>query len=184
MQPEGAEWYRSQVTRADLHLATYDANNLPANMTLKPTLDTQAQQITTTVDGKVLPVWTLTTLNPNRQTVHTAQVVKLEAPTDGHLYTLSGHPLVDYQAVYPSGSGPRQGQPILAILQKQSRGPLEIVYSDLTAIITGPSADRFPYTNESPSFRQNPASPDRRQPYREFTIHYHNANILCRPLHN
>ena len=61
------------------------------------------------------------------------------------------------------------------MLQKRADGTLEIVHSDLTAIITGPNADRFPYTNVSPSFRQNPASPDRRQPYREFTIHYHNA---------
>ena len=62
------------------------------------------------------------------------------------------------------------------MLQKRADGTLEIVHSDLTALITGPNADRFPYTNVSPSFRQNPASPDRRQPYREFTIHYHNAN--------
>jgi hypothetical protein len=52
---------------------------------------------------------------------------------------------------------------------------LELVASDLTAIITGPNAGRFPYSNTSPTFRVNPASPDRRQPYREYTIIYHQA---------
>ena len=34
VQPAGAEWYRSQVTAADLALATYNANSLPGNATL------------------------------------------------------------------------------------------------------------------------------------------------------
>ena len=50
---------------------------------------------------------------------------------------------------------------------------LHLVHSDLTAIITGPNAGRFPYTNTSATFRPNPALPDRRQPYREYTIVYH-----------
>jgi hypothetical protein len=52
---------------------------------------------------------------------------------------------------------------------------LELIYSDLTAVITGPNAGRFSYANTSPTFRENPASPDRRQPYREYTIIYHQA---------
>ena len=50
-----------------------------------------------------------------------------------------------------------------------------LISSDLTAVITGPDAGRFSYANTSPTFRTNPASPDRRQPYREFTIIYHQA---------
>jgi hypothetical protein len=49
----------------------------------------------------------------------------------------------------------------------------KLVYGDLTAVITGPGAGSFPTTNTSPSFRQNPALPERRQPYREYTILYH-----------
>jgi len=49
----------------------------------------------------------------------------------------------------------------------------KVVYGDLTAVITGPDAGRFPTTNTSPSFRPNPSLPDRRQPYREYTILYH-----------
>ena len=52
---------------------------------------------------------------------------------------------------------------------------LDLISSDLTAVITGPNAGRFSYSNTSPTFRTNPASPDRRQPYREFTIIYHQA---------
>jgi hypothetical protein len=54
---------------------------------------------------------------------------------------------------------------------------LELISSDLTAVITGPDAGRFSYSNTSPTFRTNPASPDRRQPYREFTIIYHQASF-------
>lgn len=50
---------------------------------------------------------------------------------------------------------------------------LHLVHSDLTAIITGPNAGNFPYSQDIPDFYTNPASPDRRQPYREFTIIYH-----------
>ena len=54
---------------------------------------------------------------------------------------------------------------------------LDLISSDLTAVITGPDAGRFSYSNTSPTFRTNPASPDRRQPYREFTIIYHQASF-------
>ena len=52
---------------------------------------------------------------------------------------------------------------------------LDLIYSDLTALITGPNAGTFPFIKMSPIFHTNPASPDRRQPYREFTIIYHQA---------
>jgi hypothetical protein len=52
---------------------------------------------------------------------------------------------------------------------------LELVYSDLTALITGPNAGDFPYNQDIPDFYTNPASPNRRQPYREFTIIYYQA---------
>jgi hypothetical protein len=52
---------------------------------------------------------------------------------------------------------------------------LELIYSDLTAVITGPNAARSALSNTSTTFRNIPASPDRRQPYREYTIIYHQA---------
>ncbi|HEX6083581.1 MAG TPA: copper oxidase [Thermoanaerobaculia bacterium] len=97
VQPAGAEWYRSQVTNADLALAK-----------------------TGTTPG--------------------------------------GQPIINYNATYPNGI------PILKMLKGT-----EIVHSDLTALITGPNAGRFP----AGTYRPNPATPDRNQPFREFTIIYH-----------
>lgn len=113
VEPKSAEWYRSQVTRQDLELAT---------------------------KGK----------------------------------TPDGHPIINYQAVYPpgfkypGGTPVPPGTPILAMMNKDG----EIVHSDLTAVITGPNAGLFP-ENDGPSFDKNPTYPDRRQPFREFAIHYH-----------
>jgi hypothetical protein len=108
-----------------------------------------------------------------------------------------GHPVINYNALYPANYplAGRRCTPILRMADykhncgdpedfylKREDEPLgdqislNLYHTDLTAIITGPNADRFPYTNTSPTFRNNPASPDRRQPYREFTIHYHNPS--------
>ena len=129
VQPEGAEWYRSEVTQQDLKLATKS----------------------TSADG---------------------------------------HPVIDYDAKYANGT------PILNMLKTidANNKIYEIVHTDLTAIITGPKAGRFPGTTGpnkpeppcnaennpalvngvvDPLFCQNPAAPDRKQPYREVTIIYH-----------
>jgi hypothetical protein len=97
-----------------------------------------------------------------------------------------GHPIINYNAVYGDGT------PILKMLDASNN----IVHTDLTAIITGPNAGRFPGTTGAknpeppcnaennpalvpangkvdPLFCLNPAAPDRKQPYREVTIIYH-----------
>src|SRR5215475_8863426 len=107
VQARGARWFRSQVTAADLALAT------------------------------------------------TGQ-------------TPDGHPIINYNAVYPVGH-PRAGLPILAMLQGA-----EIVHTDINAVIAGSDpmgADRgfFP----TGTFRSTPVNPNRDQPYREFTVIYH-----------
>ena len=102
VQPQFAEWYRSQVTANDLNFATV-----------------------------------------------------------GH--TADGHPIINYQAVYPTAS-PLPGLPVLAMLQNN-----EIVHSDLTAIITGPNAGNFP----AGTYVKNAVLPNREQPYREFALIYH-----------
>jgi hypothetical protein len=61
--------------------------------------------------------------------------------------------------------------PQLAFVVSTAR--LKLVHSDLTAMITGPRADRFGYDLDGASFFTNPTLPDRRQPYREFAIIYH-----------
>src|SRR5689334_1481182 len=106
----------------------------------------------------------------------------------GALNSQDNHPLVNYNAVDGTGT------PILKMLNANN----EIVHTDLTAIITGPDAGRFPGTTgvdkpeppcnaESnpnlgggvvdPDFCTNPAAPDRKQPYREITTIYHGGLI-------
>ena len=77
--------------------------------------------------------------------------------------TADGHPTLDYQAVYPAGHK-FAGLPVLNMLQKGT-----IVHSDLTALITGPNAGRFP----PGTYRVNAVQPDRDQPFREFALIYH-----------
>lgn len=102
VEPRGAEWYRSQLTAAEMTLAK-----------------------TGTTGG--------------------------------------GQPIINYDAVYPVGH-PKAGQPILKILNSSS-----IVHTDLNAIITGPNKGRFP----AGTYRPNATEPDRDQPFREFTVVYH-----------
>ncbi len=97
--------------------------------------------------------------------------------------TPTGQPMLDaaaYASTYPAGSKYPDGKvvppntPILAILNSDN----EIAHSDLTAIIAGPrtDADHQGWWVEDPAnplFRPNPASPERNQPFREFTIIYH-----------
>lgn len=66
------------------------------------------------------------------------------------------------------------GVPALRVVDCQ----MHTVHSDLTAIITGPNAGLFPYSQNDPDFYTNPASPDRRQPYREFTVIYHQGGNI------
>jgi hypothetical protein len=77
--------------------------------------------------------------------------------------TLGDQPLINYDAAYTAG--PRAGKPILKILDANN----QIVHSDLNAIITGPGRGRFP----AGTYRPNAVEPDRDQPFREFTVVYH-----------
>ncbi len=123
VQPDGAEWYRSQVTRSELLAAAKkDALGHPA-------------------------------------------------------FTPDGHPVIDYGAKFPDGT------PILRMLDANNN----LVYSDLTAIITGPDHGNFPAkVPPGPSFAPNPVFPPlpppatnngRLEPFREIVIHYHDALI-------
>jgi hypothetical protein len=117
--------------------------------------------------------------------------------------TADGQPLVDYEAVYPSVepwiSEGKAGLPILNILKddENQKGVVHIVHSDINAIIAGPDADgswkslcpeprkpgqKFdgtvgqwtdcPYPLERVG-RNNPSLPDRLEPFREFTVVFH-----------
>lgn len=79
--------------------------------------------------------------------------------------TPHGQPIINYNAVYPdgatylSGGNIPSGTPVLKILDDSNN----IVHSDLTAIVV-PRAG---------TYRPNPVYPNRDQPFREYTIIYH-----------
>lgn len=93
----------------------------------------------------------------------------LQQATTGH--TEAHQPVLDYDKVYESG--PRTGTPILAMLCDGSYADAcaknELAHTDLTAVITGPGRGNFSPKERLSSY----ALPSREQPYREFTIHYH-----------
>ncbi len=86
-------------------------------------------------------------------------------PTIAFKQSNKGFPILDYTK--------------LRMYKQQTSTRRELIHTDLTALITGPNAGDFvtmidgKYT--SPSFLPVPASPDRQEPYREFSIHYHEA---------
>jgi hypothetical protein len=77
--------------------------------------------------------------------------------------TPAGHPIINYEAVYPVGHK-YSGMPII----NMRRGN-EIVHTDLNAVITGPSGKSF----AQGTFISNPVYPDRDRPFREFTSIFH-----------
>ena len=133
VQPEGAEWYRSQVTEAELDLAIEGYQQI--------SYDPSAPNIS----------------------------IKKEDLPD--IYdTDRTYPIINYNTEL-------DGKPVLKMyteVENEIGGVTRtLVHTDLTAIITGPNAGNF--TGDSPSFLPVPASPNRRQPYREFGIHYHES---------
>jgi len=96
------------------------------------------------------------------------KTVKPQKLTNAFKQANKGYPVIDYNAE-------KNGLPILKMYDQKSKHTRELIATDLTALITGPGAGDFPIYAESPSFFNVPASPDRRQPYREFSIHYHEA---------
>jgi manganese oxidase len=172
VEPPGAEYYRSQVTQKDLQLATANYESYKAHFKdLKITPRKLAATKRLAVQGK--PV-TLTMIEPGAQVGRTLDAVQT---TDGSLYLPDGHPIIDYDTVFTDG--PYKGDPVLNMLKPvptAAAGTFELVYTDLTAIITGPYQGQF--TGQSPSFNPINASPDRRQPYREFSVHYHQPGVV------
>ncbi|GHE20906.1 hypothetical protein [Halomonas urumqiensis] len=86
-------------------------------------------------------------------------------------YNDSGHPIIDYDALYPNEepwiSKGLAGRPVLRMLDAYG----ELVHSDLEAIIVGPDDGNFPASAYAQA--NNPSLPNRLEPYREFTTIFH-----------
>lgn len=147
----------------------------------------EAGQITDGLFGAV-------TVEPPQAEYYRSQVTRdelvqaIDRTKGNNGFTPDGHPIINYAARFPPNTRINNidwsCKPILAMVSTLYQasgntcaptpgGMLQTYYTDLTAIITGPKAGRFPNTESGPEFNPVPASPDRRQPYREFTIHYH-----------
>ncbi len=80
-------------------------------------------------------------------------------------WTDAKQPLLDYDAVFPPGHA-LAGRPILRMLDATGA----IRHTDLTAVVTGPGRGPLPGGPGT-----NPILPERDRPFREVTIHYHEA---------
>jgi hypothetical protein len=147
VQPKGANLYRGQLTEEEMRLAT-------TGTVLSDCAAAGVDQILGTVDD-ILP-------SPGE--------------TVGVTCNPGGQPIIDYEALYPNVepwiSEGKAGLPIINMLTAVN----ELVHSDINAIITGPEPDgSFPgstYPLESVG-KNNPALPQRLQPFREFSSVFH-----------
>ena len=100
-------------------------------------------------------------------------------------HTPDGHPILNYEALYPNSppwsTEGKGGRPILNMLDGN-----EIVHSDLNAIIAYKNSgtgnfENFPaitYPLESVG-KRNPTVPNRLEPFREFTVIFHDENAVA-----
>ena len=101
---------------------------------------------------------------------------KEDNPTTAFKQKNKGFPIINYNATKQVNiNGTMRTMPILKMYNEEGPTRRHLVHSDLTAMITGPNAGDFPIYLNGPSFYNVPANPNRRQPYREFSIHYHEA---------
>jgi len=96
----------------------------------------------------------------------------LDRATMGH--TPLGHPIIDYSdsptiATWYYQGGRFAGQPLLRILNSNN----QIIHSDLTAIIAGPENSEQPWHLPDGTYPPVKVYRDRNQPFREFTIIFH-----------
>ena len=106
---------------------------------------------------------------------------RLDPLTLEPLQTPEGHPVIDYEALYPAEqpwlAEGKAGLPILAMVHKG-----EIVHAEVNAIIAGPNKDgSFPastYPLEDDG-KRNPTLPNRLEPFREFLSLFHDENAAA-----
>jgi len=115
-------------------------------------------------------------VQPANSRYYRSQVTEEELRLATTSTNAEGYPAIDYEAKYPNSepwiSEGKAGLPILNMLTSAS----ELVHSDINAIIAGSNADgSFPsgtYPLEAGGER-NPTVPNRLEPFREFTVIFH-----------
>jgi len=144
------------------------------------------------------------TVQPKGARFYRAQVTEEEMrlTTQGNGTTPSGHPIVNYEELYPNDCASdgiwckegKAGRPILNMVQSN-----RIVHGDINALIIGPNDDgsfdctAYPlesknqsacaehtkskqYPDKSSNLIRNPTLPTRLEPFREFVSIFHDEN--------
>jgi manganese oxidase len=158
VQPPGAEWYRSQLTRAEMDMLAAEGNMVNAAATNDKNDNENKKNDKSNKGNKGN-----NKNNDNKSDEDNDDNINGgNQPGDEVPPAEDVHPIINYEAVYPSGHR-FAGTPILKMLHNN-----EIIHSDLTAIITGPGRGDF-----NTWYVANPSYPNRNQPFREFTIILH-----------
>jgi hypothetical protein len=146
VEPPGAEYYRSQLTAADMQLASSYPPCALADEPVGPGPPPTYEEGGVSSGGGVV-----TEPDPPSE-----EPEKAACPPQ--------YPHINYLATYTSG--PLSGRPILSMLKGDT-----IVWADISAIITGPNRGNFAagaYPNPNV-----PVFPDRLRPFREHTVIFH-----------
>ena len=156
VEPESSEYYRSQVTNEDLKVVT--------------TGRTKDGQPIISNYGALYPA-DYDTKHPSDQTRACTPVLKMvdipHQPASGGVCVpcaKKGKECIPCKLDSNGKCRTDSGEEAIE----------ETYHTDLTAIITGRNAGEFK-AGSDPVFSPNPAYPKRTQPFREFTIHYHES---------
>ncbi len=114
---------------------------------------------------------------------------ELRLATVGH--TADGQPIVDYEATYPATNA--DGTPSIWAREGKAGAPIlnmvdpagNLVHTDLNAVVVGPNADgsfppsTYPIERASNGAKRNPTVPNRLEPFREFTVAFHDEMAVA-----
>jgi hypothetical protein len=95
----------------------------------------------------------------------------------------TGQPVVDYEAVYPDVepflSEGKAGLPILRMTRPAAGGGVEIVHTDIHAIITGPSSSGYLLPDQAA--KSTAVNPRQDKPFREFASIWNDEQVAVQP---
>jgi len=142
VEPAGGEFYRSQLTAEDLRLASR-----PVKTICRYPLEENVQNPEN---------------NPDEISIDDSASTGGTTP---RCVPVTRYPVLNYDTLYPAGH-PLAGRPVLSMMKGDT-----IVWSDISAIITGPNRGDFPASSfANPGV---PVYPERLRPFREHTVIFH-----------
>ncbi|HEX4965035.1 MAG TPA: copper oxidase [Thermoanaerobaculia bacterium] len=111
-------------------------------------------------------------VEPRRSEWYRSQVSQADFQAASRFVPAAGGAPAHYEVHYDARDA--GGKPLLRMLDPATR---TIVHGDLTAVVTGPGHGELA-AEDVAGLPPNPALPDRRQPFREITVHYHESQDL------